>query len=1100
MPNELFIALATFADEVSTKLNLIGASGEPEEQLRAPFEKFIQAAGNVFGMNVVPMGEVRVKNIGKPDYAIHTNDSLCGYVEVKRVGKGADPTTYQGHDRAQWERFKTLPCILYTDGNEWALFQGGERASSIVRMSGNIEVEGARAVTRDNAVALEPILRSFLTWNPIVPNDAQELAKLLAPICRLLRLEVAESLEEENSAFHYLYREWQTTLFPGQSQERFADAYAQTVTFALLLANAEGGNVLDLRSAVTSLNSGHALLSKALKVFTDNLNEDELPLSLGLLQRTVAAIPPAGWKNSVRDPWLYFYEDFLAEYDPQLRKDSGSYYTPVEVVRAMIRLIENILKERMGMTDGFADPRVMTLDPAVGTGTFLLGIVSQTLEEIASTMGAGATSTGADMLKDLLHGFELQVGPYSVAQLRLSRALENYGASMANRGPNIFLTDTLESPDVTPQFPSLLSRELSEQHKKALEIKKAKPILICLGNPPYDRHAAFNGTNRKETGGWIRWGNENEDGLYDSEDALLEDFAKPVRDAGQGGQLKNLYNLYVYFWRWAMWKVFEQGDQDAPGIVSFITASSFLEGAAFLGMRERMRRQCDEIWIIDLGGEGRGARAEENVFNIQTPVCITLAVRYGRTDTEIPASVHYARIAGTKNEKLSALKRIANFSSLAWADCPTHWQAKMIPDGQGEYFAYPLLQDLFPWQQSGVKAGRTWVIGSDKKLLVKRWNTLFQTEDVEERRKQFKDSPPSTGGCNIVASPKGLFTSEKLEPIAKPGILAYEKIVPYGYRSFDRQYVLADARCLDRSGPPLWKTYSSKQAYFSTLTTTALSCGPALSLSADIPDLHHFRGSYGAKDIIPLYRDSSASCPNIVTGLLELLSEQYHTDVTPEDFSAYVYAVLAHSNFTEIFHAELESKEVRVPLTKDATLFSRAVEIGRRLIWLHSYGERMIPLGEVRGKITSGAAKYVAPVSSQEFPDDFSYDESTNTLSVGDGKFAPVSPEVFNFEVSGLKVVSSWLKYRTKGANKKSSPLDDIRPERWTLEYAKELLNLLWILEATLASYPEQKALLEEILEGPLFIASELPEVPEEMREAPQFGRRRTRMEQASLI
>ena len=1093
MSNELFIALATFADEVSTKLNLVGTAGEPEEQLRAPFEKFIQAAGNVFGMNVVPMGEVRVKNIGKPDYAIYCDETLCGYVEVKRVGKGADPTTYQGHDKSQWERFKTLPCILYTDGNEWGLFQGGERASSIVRLSGNIEAEGARAVTRDNAVALEPILRRFLEWNPIVPNDAQELAKLLAPICRLLRLEVAESLEDENSAFHYLYREWQTTLFPGQSQERFADAYAQTVTFALLLANAEGGNVLDLRSAVTSLNSGHALLSKALKVFTDNLNEEEIPLSLGLLQRTVAAIPPAGWKSSSRDPWLYFYEDFLAEYDPQLRKDSGSYYTPVEVVRAMIRLTENILKERMGMTDGFADPRVMTLDPAVGTGTFLLGIVSQTLEEIASTMGAGAPSTGADMLKDLLHGFELQVGPYSVAQLRLSRALENYGASMANRGPNIFLTDTLESPDVTPQFPSLLSRELSEQHKKALEIKKAKPILICLGNPPYDRHAAFNGTNRKETGGWIRWGNENEDGLYDSEEALLEDFAKPVRDAGQGGQLKNLYNLYVYFWRWAMWKVFEQGDQDAPGIVSFITASSFLEGAAFLGMRERMRRQCDEIWIIDLGGEGRGARAEENVFNIQTPVCITLAVRYGRTDSNKPASVHYARITGTKNEKLNALERITKFSSLAWTDCPTHWQAKMVPDGQGEYFAYPLLQDLFPWQQSGVQFKRTWPIGSDKELLKKRWKELLSSNDKISYFKETRD--------RIIKGSYKNFSNQELLPISR---LSPEEPTPeirrYGFRSFDRQFCLLDNRLGDYLRESLWKVQNTEQLYLSTLTTTALSCGPALSLSADIPDLHHFRGSYGAKDIIPLYRDSSASCPNIVTGLLELLSEQYHTGVTPEDFSAYVYAVLAHSNFTEIFHAELESKEVRVPLTKDATLFSRAVEIGRRLIWLHSYGERMIPLGEVRGKITSGAAKYVAPVSSQEFPDDFSYDESTNTLSVGDGKFAPVSPEVFNFEVSGLKVVSSWLKYRTKGANKKSSPLDDIRPERWTLEYAKELLNLLWILEATLASYPQQKALLEEILEGPLFIASELPEVPEEMREAPQFGRRRTRMEQASLI
>ena len=149
---------------------------------------------------------------------------------------------------------------------------------------------------------------------------------------------------------------------------------------------------------------------------------------------------------------------------------------------------------------------------------------------------------------------------------------------------------------------------------------------------------------------------------------------------------------------------------------------------------------------------------------------------------------------------------------------------------------------------------------------------------------------------------------------------------------------------------------------------------------------------------------------------------------------------------------------------------------------------------------TAGTAKCVASVSSQEFPDDFNYDESSNTLCIGEGKFAPVSPEVYNFEVSGLKVVSSWLKYRTKGANKKSSPLDDIRPERWTLEYTKELLNLLWILEATLASYPEQKALLEEILEGPLFIASELPDVPEEMREAPQFGRSRPRMKQTSLV
>lgn len=1100
MANELFDILSTFADEVSSKLSLVGAAGEPEEQLRAPFEKFIQSTGHILGMDVVPMGEVRVKDIGKPDYAIYCNGSLCGYVEIKRIGKGADPSFYQGHDKSQWERFKTLPCILYTDGNEWGLFQEGERASSIVRMSGNIETEGSRAVTCNNSIALEPILHSFLTWNPIVPNDAKELARLLAPICRLLRVEVAEALEEKNSPFHYLYREWQTTLFPGQSQERFSDAYAQTVTFALLLANAEGGNVLDLLSAVKSLNSGHALLSKALKIFTDNLSEDEIPFSLGLLQRTISAIPRAGWKNSSKDPWLYFYEDFLAEYDPQLRKDSGSYYTPVEVVMAMIRLTEKVLKERINIPDGFVNQSVMTLDPAVGTGTFLLGIVSQTLEDISSTMGAGASSLGADLLKNLLHGFELQVGPYAVAQLRLSRALENYGASITKRGPNIFLTDTLESPDVTPQFPSLLSRELSEQHQKALEIKKSKPILICLGNPPYDRHAAFNGANRKETGGWIRWGDENENGEYDPRHALLEDFAEPVRAAGQGGQLKNLYNLYVYFWRWAMWKVFEQGEQDAPGIVSFITASSFLEGAAFLGMRERMRRQCDEIWIIDLGGDGRGSRTEENVFNIQTPVCITLAVRYGCKNVDSPASVHYAQIVGTKNEKLNILERITDFDSLAWSDCPESWQAKMVPEGKGEYFTYPLLQDLFPWQQSGVKAGRTWVIGSDKNLLERRWNVIFQTKDIQERRNLFKDAPPSTGGCHIESSPTGIFTSNRLEPIATSRTLEYEKIAAYGYRLFDRQYLLADARCLDRAGPILWKIYSSNQVYFSILTATALSRGPALTLTTNVPDLHYFRGSYGAKDIIPLYRDKSATQPNIVNNLLETLAAQYHTtEVTPEDFSAYVYAVLAHNGFTETFHEELESKEIRIPLTKDATLFSRAVKIGQRLIWLHSYGERLVPQGQIRGKIPPGSTKCVAPISCHAFPDDFNYNEDTKTLSVGEGIFTPVLPEVYNFEVSGFKVVSSWLKSRIKGTNRRSSPLDNMRPECWTLEYTKELLNLLWILEATLAIYPEQKILLEDLLEAPLFTASELPEPTKEMRKAPLVGQERS-LEQLSLI
>ena len=718
MPSALLSQLSAFAAEASVKLKLPG-SGEPEEQLRGPLEKFLQDAGKVFGLHIGCKGEVHIKDVGRPDYAIYSNGALCGFVELKRPGKGADPNRYRGHDKTQWESFRALPNILYTDGNEWALYENGERRGPLVRLSGDIVAAGKKAVNQEDAAPLELLMRDFLTWHPLVPRDARALAKLLAPLCRLLREEVANSLKDAESPFNLLYAEWKATLFPGQSLERFADAYAQTVTFSLLLANAEGGNVLDLHNAEKALSAGHMLLAKALKIFTDNLHADELPISLAILQRIVAAIPPAGVKASDKDPWLYFYEDFLAVYDPKLRKDSGSYYTPVEAVRAMTRLTADILVERMGKTHGFAAPDVMTLDPASGTGTFLLSIIAETLDPIAEKMGPGAATSFADSLARHLYGFELQVGPYAVAQLRLSRALAEHGAQLPKDGPQVYLTDTLESPDIVPQFPSLLSRELSEQHKKAIAVKKEKRILVCIGNPPYDRHEATDAYNRKETGGWVRWGDKDSDDAYTPETALLESFVAPVRKAGQGGQLKNLYNLYVYFWRWALWKVFEQ-EKASPGIVAFITASSFLEGPAFAGMREMLRRLCHEVYIIDLGGEGRGARKEENIFNIQTPVCITLAVRYGKKDETQAAEVKYARIEGSREKKLAELSEIKDLAALHWHECPAGWAENFTPQQAGRYFSFPLLTDIFPWQHSGVQFKRTWPIASDKRTLEKR--------------------------------------------------------------------------------------------------------------------------------------------------------------------------------------------------------------------------------------------------------------------------------------------------------------------------------------------------------------------------------------------
>ena len=667
-----------------------------------------------------------------------------------------------------------------------------------------------------------------------------------------------------------------------------------------------------------------------------------------------------------------------------------------------------------------------------------------------------------------------------MAELRVSRALRDRGAILPSGGSQIYLTDTLESPRAElPQLPLFL-RPIAEQQAKALKIKSSVPVIVCLGNPPYDRHEAANTHNKARTGGWVRWGDDEK-----GSDAILRDFLGPAIAAGHGVRVHNLYNLYVYFWRWALWKVFEHETSRGSGVVSFISASSYLDGDAFCGMREHMRRTCDEIWILDLGGEARGTHKSDNVFAIQTPVAIAITVRSGRAKRNTPAKVHYASIEGDREAKRATLDSITDFAAVRWEDCPADWKAPFRPAGKGDYFDWPLLTDLMPWRQSGVKAGRTWVIAPEEESLRQRWRVLVNSKQ-DGRKELFKDSP--TGRKSHQAArqlPPGETELKPIDNVAKES--HPPEIVRLAYRSFDRQFIFADARLLDRPSPELWRVRSGRQVYLTSLLTKPLGKGPALVCCSAIPDLDHFSGR-GAKDSAPLYRNAKATQANILPGLLDLVCNTYKRKVNPEDFVAYVYGILAQPAFTEEYAKELETRELRVPITKDGALFYKVRDCGARLLWLHTYGQQFVPRGQQRGYVPWGAAKCVKAVPGDlaGYPDSFDYNDTTRTLRVGDGEFQPVGPEVFEFEVSGLKVVQSWLKYRMKkGAGKKSSPLDDIRPERWTGQFTTELLELLWVLEATVEGYPEQARLLENIIAGPCFRADELPRVTDEARKPP---------------
>lgn len=1080
---DITTALRTFADSVQSKLSRIGR-GEPEDQLRGPFENFMEAAGRHLNTKVTCIGEVRLENrVGKPDFGINVNGILAGYVELKAPGVGADVKRFTGHNLAQWKRFQSIPNLLYCDGNEWALFRSGERVGTMTCLSGDVVSDGKKAVAATDSLGVERLLRDFLSWEPIIPKDRKGkidlkgFAELLAPLCRMLREDVTEALSDQNSPLHQLAKDWRQLLFPDAANEQFADAYAQTVTFALLLGRSEGADPLTLETAERSLAAQHSLLSRALEILTDPKARAEMSASLKLLLRVIGQVP-VSTMSGPEDPWLYFYEDFLAIYDPKLRKDAGAYYTPIEVVRAQVRLIDDLLVNRLGKKSGFVDPGVVTIDPAAGTGTYLLGIIDHALRKIEMEQGKGAVAGQATTLAANLYGFEIMVGPFAVTELRVTRALKDRGATLPADGSCVYLTDTLESPHAEPPHLILFLQPIAEQHAKALKVKSKVPVIVCLGNPPYDRHEAAGGDNKAKTGNWVRWGDDGE-----GKGSILRAFLDPAMAGGHGGDVKNLYNLYVYFWRWALWKVFEHKTATGPGIVSFISASSYLDGDAFCGMREHMRHICDEIWILDLGGEGRGTRKTENVFAIQTPVAIAVAIRAGKVKKSRPATVHYARIEGIREAKLAALDSINGFATVEWQKCPEEWQAPFRPAGKGGYFDWPLLTDLLPWQHSGVQLKRTWPIAPDKETLDRRWQELLHSKD---RSVAFH----GTGDREIDGTYSvPLLTGFDSTPIARlPKNAPRPPAVRYAYRSFDRQMIIVDGRLMSRSRPDLWRVQSENQVYLSTLLNHPLGSGPALTCCSAIPDLHHFRGSFGAKEVIPLYKDADGDNANILTGLLEHMGRQYKREVKPADFLSYVYGSLAQPIFTTRFAKELETRELRVPITRNAGLFARVCNSGAHLLWLHTYGERFVPKGHKRGHVPHGKAKcqVAVPGTPNGYPESFEYNEVTQTLHVGDGAFRPVSREVFVFEVSGLKVVQSWLRYRMKrGAGKKSSPLDEIRPERWTSQFTTELLELLWVLEATLDSYPEQAKLLDAIVTGPCFRADELPPVPDDMRKPP---------------
>ena len=1061
-----------FADDIALNFSQHVAA-QAEDQLKSHVGQLLRSVGKLNGLEVNWRTEVQADDVdGRPDIGVTADNLLTGHVELKSPGTGARPGHFKGHNKDQWQRFKALPNLIYTDGSEWSLYRSGQLRAR-VRIADDVSDGGAKGLEPSSFVEHHNLLRDFLHWDPVVPGTAQGLAEFLAPLARVLRDEVQSALAKEESPLRNLAKEWGGLLFPEGGEAQFADAYAQTLTYALLLARFEGAESLRPAMAVDTLQREHGLLAEALQLLEASQVRDVLKMPIELLERAIGAVDSAKISGD-GDPWLYFYEQFLGAYDPKLRNDRGVYYTPVEVVRAQVRLAGDLLRNRFGKQLGYAADDVVVLDPAAGTGTYPLAVLDHATEMVAGRQGPGAVREKLSDLAERLYAFEILIGPYSVAHLRLSQRLKEAGIEDAV--PKIYLTDTLESPYQMSEFTaSVLQAHITEERSRAQQVKKDTRVFVCLGNPPYDRgeRDPLDDTVQRK-GGWVR----NGEGGEGAPQPILEDFLAPAREAGQGVHLKNLYNDYVYFWRWALWKVFDS-TEDA-GIVTFITASSYLRGPGFVGMRRKMREVFDELWIIDLEGDSLGARKTENVFAIRTPVAIAIGVRNETPEPGVPAKVWKTRLMGSEEEKLSALDAVQSLGDIEWLECSSEWDAPFYPEGAGAYFGWPAVTDVFPWQHSGSQLKRTWPVGETRDVLSKRWQRLTEAP-IDQRAALFKE----TRDRKVVGQYPRLLDSKPRDQsiVGIDGQSEVPPIAPYAYRAFDRHWVIADTRTGDFMRPELWRVHSQEQVYITSFLTEVLGHGPAAVATSDVPDLHHFRGSFGAKHVVPLWRDPEAVEPNVTNGLLEKLSAAHGVTVSPERLFAYTYGILAQPAYVERFWDELEQPPPHLPVTKDAELFQRVADHGARLLYLHTYGSRFATMGD-DGTVPQGVARCTVGVSSTGLPNDFKYDPATENLAVEEGEFAPVTREVWEYSVSGYQVVKSWLDRRKlKRSGRKSSPLDDDRPERW--EFTEDLLHLLWVIEATLNLQPQGADLLDEACASELFSSDELPSPSNDERKPP---------------
>jgi hypothetical protein len=433
-------------------------------------------------------------------------------------------------------------------------------------------------------------------------------------------------------------------------------------------------------------------------------------------------------------------------------------------------------------------------------------------------------------------------------------------------------------------------------------------------------------------------------------------------------------------------------------------------------------------------------------------------------------------VGGRRDEKFARLEEI-HLDDGGWRLARSGWVDPFTPTPDGDWDAFPALDDLMPWTSPGVTGNRRWPFAPSREVLRRRWETLGGASEAE-RAQLFKVTRDRSLARPAPAALPGIPDAPTAPVGAASGPLV--RPVRIGWRAFDRQWGIPDARLLDMPRPDLWRARIPDQVWVVEQHAHPLRDGPGLVFSSLIPDLHHFNNRGGRT--APFLHPNGST--NFARGLTEALASALGCEVTGSDVLAYVAGVVAHPAYTARFSDQLTTPGIRVPVTADAALWREAVNLGQWVLWCHTYGERFWDedAGRRRGtvRMAQGDERRPlcvegVPLAPEGMPVELRHDPETQTLHVGDGRFAPVTAEAFAYSVGGRNVVRSWFNYRKKDpSGRVTSPLDTIHAEAWPGEWTRELLDLLALLTRLVELAPPQADVLARILDRRLLTRTDL--------------------------